>query len=47
MDKLRIAMLVSGGGTTMREILWAVKSGFLSRVEPVLVIASNPDAGGI
>ncbi len=46
-DKLRIAMLISGGGTTMREILRAVKSGFLSRVEPVLVIASKPEAGGI
>jgi len=46
-DKLRIAMLVSGGGTTMREILRAVESGLLSRVEPVLVIASKPDAGGI
>lgn len=47
MDKLRIAMLISGGGTTMREILRAVKSGFLTRVEPVLVIASKSDAGGI
>lgn len=46
-DKLRIAMLISGGGTTMREILRAVKSGFLSRVEPVLVIASKHEAGGI
>lgn len=46
-DKLRIAMLISGGGTTMREILRAAKSGFLSRVEPVLVIASKPEAGGI
>lgn len=46
-DKLRIAMLISGGGTTMREILRAVKSGFLARVEPVLVIASKPEAGGI
>lgn len=45
--KLRIAMLISGGGTTMREILRAVKSGLLRRVEPVLVIASKPDAGGI
>ena len=31
----------------MREILRAVKSGFLSRVEPALVIASKPEAGGI
>lgn len=46
-DKLRIAMLISGGGTTMREILRAVKSGFLSRVEPVLVIASRSDVDGI
>lgn len=46
-SKMRIAMLISGGGTTMREILRAIKSGLLSRVEVVLVIASKPDAGGI
>ncbi|MDP2684617.1 MAG: formyltransferase family protein [bacterium] len=46
-DKLRIAMLISGGGTTMRSIITACKTGRLKRVEPVLVIASRADAGGI
>ncbi len=46
-NKLRIAMLISGGGTTMCEILRTVKFGFLSRIKPVLVIASKPEAGGI
>jgi phosphoribosylglycinamide formyltransferase-1 len=45
--KLRIAMLISGGGTTAREILRACKDGRLPHVEPVLVIASKPEAGGI
>jgi phosphoribosylglycinamide formyltransferase-1 len=46
-DRLRIAMLISGGGTTMREIIRACKNGRLSRIDPALVIASRPDAGGI
>jgi phosphoribosylglycinamide formyltransferase-1 len=45
--KLRIALLISGGGTTAREILRACKDGRLPHVEPALVIASKPDAGGI
>lgn len=46
-NALRLAMLISGGGTTMRAILDAHNSGRLPRVQPVLVIASRPDAGGI
>lgn len=45
--KLRIALLISGGGTTAREILRACKDGRLPHVEPALVIASKPEAGGI
>ncbi|MFA6394116.1 MAG: formyltransferase family protein [Patescibacteria group bacterium] len=44
---MRIAMLISGGGTTMAAILIAVKNGRLKNVEPVLVIASKPDSQGI
>lgn len=43
---LRIALLISGGGTTAREIIRACKSGRLD-AEPVCVIASQQDAGGI
>lgn len=45
--KLRIALLIYGGGTTAREILCACKDGRLSHVQPVLVVASKPTAGGI
>ena len=45
--KLRIALLISGGGTTAREILRACKDGRLPHVEPALVIASKPEAGGV
>lgn len=45
---LRIAMLISGGGTTMSAIIEACKTGCLQGlVEPVLVIASNNIAEGI
>jgi len=44
---MRIAMLISGGGTTMAAILTAIKEGQLINVEPVLVIASKAKAGGI
>ncbi len=44
----RLAMLISGGGTTMAAILVACKTGPLSGlIEPALVIASKPDIGGI
>ncbi|MEK7547028.1 MAG: formyltransferase family protein [Patescibacteria group bacterium] len=44
---LNIAVCISGGGTTMKEILRACKSRFLLHVNPALVISSKPDAGGI
>ncbi len=44
---LRVALLISGGGTTAREILRACKDGRLPHVDPVLLIASKPEAGGI
>lgn len=46
-SKLRIAMLVSGGGTTMAAILNSIRTGFLSQVEPALVIASRNKIGAI
>jgi folate-dependent phosphoribosylglycinamide formyltransferase PurN len=44
---MKIALLISGGGTTMQSIIQATQSGVLSGVDPVLVIASREDAGGI
>lgn len=46
-DQLRLAMLISGGGTTMQAIIRAVKSGRLAGIKPVCVIASTPEANGI
>ena len=42
----RLASLISGGGTTMEQIGIAYKKGEIP-IEPVLVISSNPKAGGI
>ena len=44
---MKIALLISGGGTTMEAIIKATRNGTLVGVEPVLVIASNENAGGI
>jgi len=44
---MKIALLISGGGTTMEAIIKACQSKELPNVEPVLVIASNPQARGI
>lgn len=44
---MRIALLISGGGTTAAAIIRACKTGGLNKVEPVLVIASAPGIGGI
>lgn len=46
-DELRLCMLISGGGTTMQAIIRACKSGRLSGVKPVCVIASTGEAKGI
>ncbi len=44
---MRIALFISGGGTTMEAIIKATQNGSLKNVTPVLVIASNENAGGI
>ena len=44
---MKIALLISGGGTTMEAIIKATRNGTLVGVLPVLVIASNENAGGI
>jgi phosphoribosylglycinamide formyltransferase-1 len=45
---MKIALLISGGGTTAARIISECRpGGRLEGIEPVLVIASRPDAGGI
>lgn len=44
---MKIAMLISGSGTTASAIIQAVKTDRLKNIEPVLVIASGADVGGI
>ncbi len=45
---MKIALLISGGGSTAARIISeCVPGGRLEGVEPVLLIASRPDAGGI
>jgi phosphoribosylglycinamide formyltransferase 1 len=44
---MRIAALISGGGTTMQRVIQACQSGQLAHAEVVCVIASRPDAGGL
>lgn len=44
---MRIALLISGGGTTASAIITACKTGQLKHVEPVLVIASLGGISGI
>ena len=46
-NKLRVAILVSGGGSTMQAVGLACESGRLRCAELALVIASKPGAGGI
>lgn len=42
--KIKIAVLVSGGGTNLQAILDAQKSGIIKNGEVVLVISNNEDA---
>lgn len=42
----RIAVLISGGGTTLRNLIEKNKAGLLD-LQIVLVISSNPEAGGL
>ncbi len=44
---MRLALLISGSGTTAEAVIRACKSGELKNVEPTLVISSNPAAKGI
>ena len=43
---LRIAVLISGGGTTLRNFIEKINAGALN-AELLLVVSSNPKAGGI
>ncbi|HOM15871.1 MAG TPA: phosphoribosylglycinamide formyltransferase [Thermoguttaceae bacterium] len=43
----RIAVLISGGGTTLRNLIQKKAAGLLQGIDIVLVISSNPAAGGI
>jgi phosphoribosylglycinamide formyltransferase 1 len=45
--KMRVAILISGGGTTMLEIIRACNEGRLPYVEVACVVASTDNAGGI
>lgn len=44
---MKIALLISGGGTTMEAIIKATKNGILKNVTPALVISSDSKARGI
>jgi len=44
---MRIALLISGSGTTAEQIILASRSGKLEGVTPALVISSSADASGI
>ncbi len=46
-ERLRIALFISGAGTTAREILKACYSGVLENVDPACVIASKAGIQGI
>ncbi len=46
-NKVKLALLISGSGTTMEAIIKATRDGRLPNVEPALIIASDPLAGGI
>ena len=44
LNKARIAVLVSGGGTNLEALLNAQETGALPHGEIVLVLSSNPEA---
>lgn len=45
--KERLATFISGGGTTMAEIIKAVQTGTIPNMEMACIIASTREAGGI
>ncbi|MDZ4296418.1 MAG: hypothetical protein U1A16_03545 [Patescibacteria group bacterium] len=44
---LRLALWISGSGTTMEAILRAIASGRLRNITPALVVASTREIAGI
>lgn len=46
-SKIRLALLISGAGTTMEAIIKATQEQRLNGVEPLLIIASTKEAEGI
>lgn len=47
MEKTKIAVLISGGGTNLQALIDAEKSGIIKSGEIVTVISSSPDAYGL
>ena len=45
--RMNLAICISGGGTTMHNVLIAHKNKRLPLINPALIISSRPDAGGI
>jgi len=45
--KVRLAVCISGGGTTLANLLGKIKSGELADFEVVLVISDRPDVKGL
>lgn len=46
-NEFRVAIAVSGGGTTMEAVIKACQQGRLPLIKPVLIIASAPNIGAI
>ena len=44
MRKIKIAVLVSGGGTNLQALIDAQKAGIIANGEIALVISGNPEA---
>jgi formyltetrahydrofolate-dependent phosphoribosylglycinamide formyltransferase len=47
MTTLRIAVLISGGGTTLQNLIVQIQTRNLRRVEIALVVSSSPEAYGL
>ena len=44
MEKIKLAVFVSGGGTNLQALIDAQKNGIIENGEIMLVVSSNPDA---